>query len=304
MSLAGAPTAAPIDLTAATRQALPRRLGALIVDSLVISLLEAIVNNTFGVTRVTSGVVTSMTTGSFSSFTTQTTVDWFWLTLLWVAYYAVLEGLFGQTIGKRLAAVRVTDPEGRPIGWQAAILRNLGRLLDALPFLYLLGGILTLSSRQHQRLGDRFARTIVVPAGVVVHASSPPSLRRRRAIALTAAVAVLLAFCAWFDYFGRPPLVIEGAKNTGTSLFGRGIGSYTLGPARWGNGTVTYPITDQIAQTGQSCAGEITLAWNGFLTGWQIASARGTCTRRFIPNRSAPSRAPRPGGHSPPAGGP
>jgi uncharacterized RDD family membrane protein YckC len=283
MSLAGAPTAAPIDLAAATRQALPRRLGALIVDSLVISLLDAIVNSTFGVTRVTSGVVPSMTTGSFSSFTTQTTVDWFWLTLLWVAYYAVLEGLFGATVGKRLAGVRVTDLEGRPIGWQGAILRNLGRLLDALPFLYLLGGILTLSSRQHQRLGDRFARTLVVPAAAVAGPRPSSDVLRRRAIALAALVAVLLAFCAWFDYFGRPPLVIEGAKNTGTSLFGRGIGSYTLGSARWGNGTVTYPITDQIAQTGQSCAGEITLAWSGFLMGWQIASAHGTCTPPIYP---------------------
>ena len=283
MSLAGAPTAAPIELTAATRQALPRRLGALIVDSLVISLLEAIVNNSFGVTRVTSGVVPSMTTGGFSSFTTQTTVDWFWLTLLWVAYYAVLEGLFGQTIGKRLAGVHVTDLEGRRIGWQAAILRNLGRLLDALPFLYLLGGILTLSSQHHQRLGDRFARTIVVPSAAVAGPRLSSDVLRQRAIALTALVAMLLAFCAWFDYFGRPPLVIEGAKNTGTSLFGRGIGSYTLGSARWGNGTVTYPITDQIAQTGQSCAGQITLAWNGFLMGWQIAGAQGTCTPPIYP---------------------
>ncbi len=286
MSLAGAPTAASIDLAAATGQALPRRLGALIVDALVISLLDAIVNGTFGVTRVTSGVVPSMTTGSFASFTTQTTVDWIWLTLLWVAYYAVLEGLFGATVGKGFAGLRVTDLTGRRIGRQAAILRNLGRLLDVLPFLYLLGGILTLSSRQHQRLGDRFASTIVLPAEVAVHASSPPGIRRRRAIALiavVAVVAVVLAFCAWFDYFGRPPLVIEGAKNTGTSLFGQGIGSYTLGSARWGNGTVTYPITDQIGQTGQSCAGDITLTWNGFLEGWQIASSQGTCSPRIYP---------------------
>ena len=73
MSLAGAPTAAPIDLAGATGHALPRRIGALIVDALVISLLDAIVNGTFGITRVTSGVVPSMTTGSFASFTTQTT---------------------------------------------------------------------------------------------------------------------------------------------------------------------------------------------------------------------------------------
>jgi len=283
MSLAGAPTAAPIDLAAASGQALPRRLGALIVDALVISLLDAIVNATFGVTRVTSGVVPSMTTGGFASFTTQTTVDWFWLTLLWVAYYAVLEGLFGATIGKRIAGVRVTDLEGRRIGWQAAILRNLGRLLDALPFLYLLGGILTLSSKQHQRLGDRFAGTLVVPAAAVVGPPLSSDVRRRRATVLAVVTVLLLAFCAAFAYFGRPPLVIEGAKATGMSLFGQGIGSYTLGSARWGNGTVTYPITDQIGQTGQSCSGDITLTWNGFLVGWQIASSHGTCSPRIYP---------------------
>jgi hypothetical protein len=95
--------------------------------------------------------------------------------------------------------------------------------------------------------------------------------------------ALLLAFCAGFAYFGRPPLVIEGAKTTGMSLFGQGIGSYTLGTPRWGNGTVTYPITDQIGQTGQSCSGDITLTWNGFLVGWQIASSQGTCSPRIYP---------------------
>jgi uncharacterized RDD family membrane protein YckC len=283
MSLAGAPTAAPISLVSATRQALPKRLGALIVDAIVISLLEAIVNGTFGVTRVTSGIVPSMTTGSVASFTTQTTVDWFWLTLLWVAYYAVLEGLFGATVGKLIAGLRVTDLEGRRIGWQAAILRNLGRLLDALPFLYLLGGLLTLSSRLHQRLGDRFAGTLVVPAAAVVSPPLGANVWRRRATVLGVVTGLLLAFCAAFAYFGRPPLVIEGAKNTGTSLFGQGIGSYTLGSPRWGNGTVTYPISDQIAQTGQSCSGEITLTWNGFLAGWQIATSQGTCSPRIYP---------------------
>ncbi len=283
MSLAGAPTVAPIDLAAATGQALPRRLGALIVDALVISLLDAIVNGTLGVTRVTSGVVPSMTTGGFASFTTQTTVDWFWLTLLWVAYYAVLEGLFGATVGKRIAGVRVTDLSGRRIGWQAAILRNVGRLLDALPFLYLLGGILTLNSKQHQRLGDRFAGTLVVPAAAVVGPPLSSDVRRRRATILAVVIVLLLAVCAAFAYFGRPPLVIEGAKATGMSLFGQGIGSYTLGSARWGNGTVTYPITDQIGQTGQSCSGDITLTWNGFLVGWQIASSQGTCSPRIYP---------------------
>jgi uncharacterized RDD family membrane protein YckC len=273
----------PITPAAATGRALPKRLGALLIDILVISLLDAIVNGTFGVTRVTSGVVPSMTTGGFASFTTQTTVDWFWLTLLWVAYYAVLEGLFGATVGKRLAGIRVTDLEGRRIGWQAAILRNLGRLLDALPFLYLLGGILTLTSRQHQRLGDRVAGTLVVPAAAVVGPQLSPDVERPRVILVAAVFALFLAFCAGFAYFGRPPLVIEGAKNTGEMFFGQGIGNYSLGSPRWGMGTITYPITYDIAQTNQSCVGEITLNWSGFPRGWDLGSSHSDCSRRINP---------------------
>jgi uncharacterized RDD family membrane protein YckC len=283
MSLAGAPTAAPIDLAAATRQALPKRFGALVVDALVISLLDAIVNGTFGVTRVTSGVVPSMTTGSFASFTTQTTVDWLWLTVLWVAYYAVLEGLFGATVGKRLAGVRVTDQEGRRIGWQAAILRNLGRLLDALPFLYLLGGILTLNSRLHQRLGDRFAGTLVVPAAAVVGPPLPSDVRRRRVTVLAVVTALLLAFCAAFAYFGRPPLVIEGARNTGEMLFSQSVSSYTLGSPRWGTGTVTYPVTYELARTGQTCQGVMTLDWNWGAGGWVLGNGEENCSPQVFP---------------------
>jgi hypothetical protein len=200
-----------------------------------------------------------------------------------VAYYAVLEGLFGATVGKRLAGLRVTDLEGRRIGWQAAILRNVARLIDALPLLYLLGGILTLSSRQHQRLGDRFAGTLVVPASAIVGPPLASDVRRRRAIGLAVAAALLLALCAIFAYYGRPPLVIEGAKNTGMSFFGQGVGSYSLGSPRWGNGTVTYPITYQIAQTNQSCVGDITLTWKGFLGGWDFNGGQSTCSRRIYP---------------------
>src|SRR5436305_11186760 len=97
MSVAGAPVADPIGLASATGRALPRRLLALIVDTLVISLLDAILNGTFGITRVTSGVATTVGSGGFTSFTTQTTVDWPWLALVCPTYYAVLECFFCAT---------------------------------------------------------------------------------------------------------------------------------------------------------------------------------------------------------------
>jgi len=283
MSLAGPPVADPISPASATGRALPRRFLALVADTLVISLLDAILNGTFGVERVTSGVATTMGSGGFTSFTTQTTVDWPWLALLWVTYYAVLEGLFGASIGKALARLRVTDLEGRRIGPQAAIVRNLARLLDVLPFGYLLGGILTLATRHHQRLGDRLAGTIVVPVSALTSPPLEPRVRRRRAVAVAAATALLLALCAGFAYFGRPPLVIEGAKNTSNGIFSQGVTSYTLGSPRWGTGEVTYPITYELARTTQTCRGFITLNWNWSQAGWVFSSGETQCSPRIYP---------------------
>src|SRR2546430_16701725 len=117
MSVAGAPVADPIGLASASGRALPRRVLALIADTAVISLLDAILNGTFGITRVTSGVATTVGSGGFTSFTTQTTVDWPWLALLGGTYYALLEGLFGAAFGKRLAGPRLTHLHGRRTRW-------------------------------------------------------------------------------------------------------------------------------------------------------------------------------------------
>ncbi len=283
MSVAGAPVVDPVSLASATGAALPRRVLALIADTLVISLLDAILNGTFGVARVTSGVATTVGSGGYTSFTTQTTVDWVWLALLWVTYYAVLEGLFGATVGKGLAGLRVTDLEGRRIGWQAAIVRNLARLLDVLPFAYLLGGILTLATKRHRRLGDLLSGTLVVPLTVVTYPPLPSVVRRRRVIGLAAVTAVLLVVCGAFAYFGRPPLVIEGAKNTSQGIFTDGVSSYTLGSPRWGTGTVTYPITYELARTTQTCRGFVTLDWKWGFAGWVFSSGETQCSPRIYP---------------------
>src|SRR5580658_5676944 len=79
------------------------------------------------------------------------------------AYSALLEGLWnGQTIGKRLFHLRVIDQTGLPLRIEQAWVRNLMRVVDALPFAYLVGGIAVLSSPVMQRFGDLVAGTLVV----------------------------------------------------------------------------------------------------------------------------------------------
>ncbi|HKS83209.1 MAG TPA: RDD family protein [Candidatus Acidoferrales bacterium] len=79
------------------------------------------------------------------------------------AYGAFLEGLWnGQTIGKRLFHLRAIDASGLPLRIEQAWVRNLMRVVDALPLAYLVGGISLLSSPTMQRFGDRVAGTLVV----------------------------------------------------------------------------------------------------------------------------------------------
>jgi hypothetical protein len=127
------------------------------------------------------------------------------------------------------------------------------------------------------------AGTIVVPLAAVTYPPLPPDVRRRRVIGLAAVTAVLLIACGAFAYFGRPPLVIEGAKNTSEGVFSEGASTYTLGSPRWGTGTVTYPVTYELARTTQTCRGFITLDWNWGLAGWVFSSGESQCSPRIYP---------------------
>jgi len=78
-------------------------------------------------------------------------------------YFAFFETIWnGRTPGKRWTRLRVITDSGRPLGAQGAILRNLMRIVDALPSLYAIGIITSLISAQNKRVGDYVAGTVVI----------------------------------------------------------------------------------------------------------------------------------------------
>ncbi|RLJ02251.1 MAG: hypothetical protein DRP08_04710, partial [Candidatus Aenigmatarchaeota archaeon] len=85
--------------------------------------------------------------------------------LLSLGYYIYFEGTSGQTIGKKLLNIRVVKEDGSPCDFNAALMRNILRIVDALPTLYILGIILMATSPTVQRLGDRVAHTVVIKEG-------------------------------------------------------------------------------------------------------------------------------------------
>jgi uncharacterized RDD family membrane protein YckC len=88
-------------------------------------------------------------------------------------YFTLFEGLWrGQTPGKRLFRLRVIKDSGRQITFVESMARNLLRVIDMLPAMYLIGILSVLFTRERKRLGDLVAGTLVVHAEEVVEADS------------------------------------------------------------------------------------------------------------------------------------
>jgi len=85
------------------------------------------------------------------------------LFLVNVGYFFLLEAFWtGQTVGKRLMKIRVIRDNGQPITFLSAAIRNLFRLIDAIPSGYFLGAIVSFFHPQDKRIGDMVAGTLVV----------------------------------------------------------------------------------------------------------------------------------------------
>ncbi len=82
---------------------------------------------------------------------------------VWALYHVIFETRRnGRTPGKRAAGTQVIKLDGTALSLRTSILRNVFRMIDSLPLLYIAGGIYHLVNKYGQRLGDYAAGTIVV----------------------------------------------------------------------------------------------------------------------------------------------
>jgi len=93
---------------------------------------------------------------------------------LWVAtfigafiYFWWCEAVWGRTLGKRLCDLRVVRRDGAKLGTGGAFVRNLLRIVDWLPFFYVLGAAVIWATPSSQRIGDVAARSAVVRTKLV-----------------------------------------------------------------------------------------------------------------------------------------
>ena len=124
-----------------------RRAVAIIIDAVILFPVGYVI-----------ALFTGGTTGEGFAIQGGPAFLWFGIAL---AYYIVMEMMYGATLGKRAMGLKVVKEGGEPLDWQASIVRNVMRIIDGF-FFYLVGAIVVWISKRRQRLGDMAAHTLVV----------------------------------------------------------------------------------------------------------------------------------------------
>ena len=124
-------------------------------------------------------VVLALLTGALSGGGALNTVVFvvgaFLVAFFYPVLFEVLAG--GRSPGKRVNHLRVVRENGTPIDFPASAIRNLLRLLDGPPLLYLPTTVSIVATARNQRPGDLAAGTLVIREAPVLAAApvSPPA---------------------------------------------------------------------------------------------------------------------------------
>ena len=87
------------------------------------------------------------------------------LAIYFLYHYVVEVVMRGSSPGKRTAGVRVVARDGAAPGAAALLTRNVFRLIDSLPVFYGVGLITVMATREHVRIGDMAAGTLLAYEG-------------------------------------------------------------------------------------------------------------------------------------------
>lgn len=142
----------PLPTTTTDVHVTGRRVIAIILDGLLLAIPFWLLSALFGTATAQDGQVGASLSG----------LGFLVYAVVVFAYFVLMEGYMGQTVGKMLLGIKVVrEDDGQVPGLSTAAIRTLLRLVDGL-FFYLVGFIIVLVSGKNQRLGDMLAHTLVV----------------------------------------------------------------------------------------------------------------------------------------------
>lgn len=126
-----------------------RRLGAIAIDALIAYIVLSI-----AISVIVPGWAGNDATSHQTAITGLIVLA---VLTVWFNYVVVAEWRWGQTLGKRALRITVADERGGTVSWNRAVVRNVLLVVDVVA-----GLVLIPFSARKQRLGDRFAHTVVL----------------------------------------------------------------------------------------------------------------------------------------------
>jgi uncharacterized RDD family membrane protein YckC len=141
-----------------------RRLIAFIIDSIIVGIATLIIAGIILIPFFLAAVITGWPL-VFNPF-----IGPFFVGILSVLYFALLESWFGWTFGKRLMNLKTIKLSGQRPPLDAALVRNISKIYWILVLLDVIIGLAT-PGDPHQKISDRMTGTTVASAT----ASAPPS---------------------------------------------------------------------------------------------------------------------------------
>jgi len=146
---------------------------------------------------------------------------------IYFLYHIVLEiVLHGRTPGKRMAGIHIIARNGSSPSVGALLTRNVFRLVDSLPLFYGVGLVATLVTKDHVRIGDMAAGTLLAYERTDIDLPRPPANQARDRILSAADAEVandLLLRWSTLDPIARHRLaraIISRYSGSGASLGG------------------------------------------------------------------------------------
>lgn len=141
-----------LDPGVAERASFDIRLGAMVIDALLIALVAGVLAMAFWLTTQSLNFITSASASPFAY--------WFYRFLLFVGvpvYAAVSTAMSGQTVGKQITGVIILEPDGHILTIQRSVIRTLAAIVSAIPVG--LGFLWALWDKDRETWHDKLAKT-------------------------------------------------------------------------------------------------------------------------------------------------
>ncbi len=136
-----------------------RRLVAFIIDSIIVAVAVVIFVAIATIPLILLAAATGLPSGVFNPLAFP-----FFIGLLSILYFSMMEFFYGGTFGKRIMHLKTVRTDGRRPSLDAVFVRNLSKIYWILILLDVIIGLAT-AGDAYQKISDRMVGTTVISEG-------------------------------------------------------------------------------------------------------------------------------------------